>query len=63
MNSIANGSQETDTLENLHNLRVKNIDRVIIGTLNINSIANKFDQLQLLIKETIDILIVTETKN
>ena len=62
MNSIANGSPETDTLKNLHNLRVKNIDRVIIGTLNINSIANKFDQLQLIIKETIDILIVTETK-
>ena len=40
MNSIANGSQETETLENLHNFQVKNIDRIIIGTLNINSIAN-----------------------
>ena len=36
--------------------------RIIIATLNINSIRNKFDQLKLSIIGNIDILVVTETK-
>ena len=35
---------------------------MIIGSLNINSTKNKFDQLKLLVKDTIDILIIEETK-
>ena len=30
----------------LRQIRVKNINKVMIGTLNINSLANKFDQLR-----------------
>ena len=43
-------------------LRVKNVNRLIIRNLNINSISNKFDQLKLFVQGKVDILIVTETK-
>ena len=43
-------------------LKVKNVNRLITGNLNINSISNKFDQLKLFVQGKIDILIVTETK-
>ena len=46
----------------LNNLRLKNIDRLLIGHLNINSIRNKFDALKQMIKNNIDILIVSESK-
>ena len=42
--------------------RVKNVIRIIIGNLSINSISNKFDQLKLLFKGNVDILLVTKTK-
>ena len=47
----------------LHILRVKNVNRLIIGNLNINSTSNKFDQLKLFGQGgKVDILIVTETE-
>ena len=44
------------------NLRLSNVNRVIIGNLNINSLTNKFDQLKEIVLEYIDILVITETK-
>ena len=41
---------------------MKNVIRIIIGNLNINSISNKFDQLKLSFKGNVDILLVTKTK-
>ena len=46
----------------LNNLRLKNLKRLIIGHLNINSIRNKFDALKQIIKNNLDILIVSESK-
>ena len=46
----------------LSNLRAKNINRLLIGNLNINSISNKFNQLKLLVRGKVDILVITETK-
>ena len=46
----------------LKNLKIRNINRLIIGQLNINSIKGKFDLLKELIKSYIDILVITETK-
>ena len=43
-------------------LRVKNVNRLIIENLNINSVSNKFDQLKSFVQGKFDILIVTETK-
>ena len=46
----------------LSNLRVKNMNRLLIGKLNRSSISNKFDQLKLFVLGKVDILILTENK-
>ena len=46
----------------LSNIRKKNINRVILGHININHLAGKFEDLKYLIKDKLDILVVTETK-
>ena len=46
----------------LRKLKVKNIIRLVIGHLNINSLPGKFDQLRTLWGKNIDILVLTETK-
>ena len=46
----------------LNDLRLKNYNKVIIGHLNINSIANKLEQLKELVQGQVDILVITETK-
>ena len=43
-------------------LRVRNVNRRIIGNLNINSTSSKFDQLKLFIQGKVNTLVVTETK-
>ena len=42
--------------------RAKNKDRLTIGSLNINSLPNKIDDLRTLISGNLDILVVEETK-
>ena len=51
-----------DTFTNLSQLRIKNVNRLIIGHLNINFISEKFDQLKSLIEKYIDVLILKVTK-
>ena len=46
----------------LSELRSKNLDRPIIASININFLENKFQPLVSLIKDNIDILLVSETK-
>ena len=46
----------------LENLRLKSNHRLLIGNLNINSISNKFDKLQLIIQGKGDKLVITESK-
>ena len=46
----------------LRGIRVKNVNKVIIGTLNINSLAPKFEQLREVIGNHLDILTIKETK-
>ena len=59
---INNDSIIHSEIPELKELRLKNINRLIIGNLNINSIPNKFDQLKIIIKDKVDILLITETK-
>ena len=51
-----------DTVEQLNELRLKNMNKLVICHLSINSLSNKFDQLKLIIKNKVDILVITETK-
>ena len=46
----------------LKNLKITNLKKIVIANLNINSIANKFDQLKTIINNHLDILVLVETK-
>ena len=46
----------------LQRLRVKNIGRILIGHINLNSIRHKFHTISDLIKGKIDIFLISETK-
>ena len=51
-----------DPFKLLKKIRVSNINRLVIGQLNINSIRNKFEALKSIVRGNLDILIVTESK-
>ena len=55
-------SRPINSLSEIRELRLRNVNRVLIGNLNMNSIRNKFDQLKDTVLKYIDILILTETK-
>jgi hypothetical protein len=61
IDEIENSSREADFSE-LKSIRAKNVNRLIIAHLNINSIRNKFDLLASNISGNIDILMLSETK-
>ena len=46
----------------LNDFRKQNLDRLIISHLNVNSLRNKFEFLVPLVKDNIDILMLSETK-
>ena len=46
----------------MKDLRLKNPKKVIMGHLNINSIPNKFEGIMNLVKENLDIFLISETK-
>ena len=46
----------------LKNIKINNINRLIIGQLNINSLRSKFEQLPAMINGNSDIFIIPETK-
>ena len=46
----------------LKEVRQKNSKRLIIAQLNINSKRNKFDSLNEIIKDNVDVLLISETK-
>ena len=58
VNTISEGNAYTALKE----LRLKNLNRVIVAHLNINSIRNKIDMLADLISGKVDILLISETK-
>ena len=55
-------NDDLDGKSELKNLRLKNVGRLVIGYLNINSVRNKFEGLKDFVSDNIDILIVAETK-
>ena len=46
----------------IKDLSLRNIHRVIIGNLNINSLPTEFDQLREIVLKYVDALVITETK-
>jgi len=57
-----NDLQDETPHHTLQKLRLRNVDKIIIGHLNINSIRNKFDILADIIGKNIDILLISESK-
>ena len=53
---------ENDPFNILRKLRIKNLNRLIIGHLNINYIRNKFETFKMLIQGNVDIAVITESK-
>ena len=51
-----------DAKKALRNVIISNINRLIFGHLNINSLRNKFDLLCEQIKGSIDIFMISETE-
>ena len=49
-------------MNTLHEIRIKNANRLIIGHLNVNSLRNKFEMLEEFIEDKIDISLISETK-
>ena len=50
------------TNADLKSLRIRNLNKIVVGHLNINSIRNKFDFLAHQVKGNIDILMISEAK-
>ena len=61
-NSLTANTHATDARSALKLLRMRNIGRVIIGYLNINSVRNKFDALKEIAAQSLDVLMIAETK-
>ena len=55
-------NNEESSYSILQSLRIKNVDKIVLGHININSIRKKFDVLVDLIRNKIDILLISETK-
>ena len=51
-----------DPLSEIKKLRLRNINKAVIGNININSLPNKFEQLKKLVMKHVDVLVFTETK-
>ena len=57
-NKIVRNITNTD----LKSLRIRNLNKIVVGHLNISSIRNNFDFLAHQVKGNIDVLIISETK-
>ena len=55
-------ADEVSADDMLREIKIKNVNRITIGTLNINSLASKFEQLQAVLGKNLDILPIQETK-
>ena len=60
--NISSLTNDDDPLSILKELKEKNLERPVIGHLNINSISSKFEPLTLMIKNNVDFLVITESK-
>ena len=54
-------NDKTDVYSILKDLRIKNLDRILIGSLNINSIRNKFHMLTDFVVGHLDFLLIAES--
>ena len=53
---------EAESFVQLKSIRLKYPKNIIIGYININSIRNKFESFSMMVKDYLDVLIISETK-
>ena len=58
----ANSLSQSDNLGNLYSFRKRNLNKLVVARLNINSFRIKFDSLVQKITGNVDILMISETK-
>ena len=61
-NDSINNIAHLNPLFQIKKLRTKNLERVIVRNLNINSLPKKFEQLKDTVFKYVDVLVLTETK-
>ena len=61
-NKSPNNQSVSHNINEVKNIRLKNVSNIIIAQININSIRYKFELLSHYVSGNIDILIMTETK-
>ena len=59
---FSDSAEGESAFEVLKEIRTRNVNKIAIGTLNINSLASKFEQLREVIGNHLDILTIQETK-
>ena len=59
LSTVSNGDSPQELLQSI---RLNNVDRILVGHLNINSIRNKIEILNDIMHNRVDILLVSETK-
>ena len=59
---ISNNDVFPQCITEIKDLRLRKVNKVIIGNLNTNSPLNKFDQLREIVLKRVDVLVITETK-
>ena len=62
MNSTSDSEVGAGNANLMFNIRKRNLNNIIIGNLNVASLPGKIDELRLIVKNNIDILVLTETK-
>ena len=60
--SVTTVTTKDDFKTKLKDIRITNLNRIVISHININSIRNKFELLAEAVMGNVDILMVTETK-
>ena len=55
-------SDNQDPSEVIKNINLSNVNRRIMGQLNVNGLKNKIDPIRLLAEGNIDVLVITESK-
>ena len=62
ISELSEVNAEDVSFKSLKDIRIKNLNRIVLAHLNINSLRNKFDLLADQIKGNVDVLAISETK-
>ena len=59
---MSNNDVFPQCITEIKGLKLRNVNTVMFGNLNINSLPNKFDQLREIVVKYVNVLVITETK-